>query len=116
MNDKQETTEAAVGQSELTAGLGTMTDENAKAWAGMGLSKDWQIKRLVDWANMLERRVSELDPLYRAYPFGRSMPKPIDAQRLNSGGRMRNQDRRTTLSASPAMTGCAASFNGELQW
>jgi hypothetical protein len=75
--------EAADGQSELTSGLGSMTDENAKAWAEMGIPKDWQIKRLTDWANMLERRVSELDQLYRAYPFGRSMPKPTCKPRIH---------------------------------
>lgn len=62
---------AACGQSALTDGLGTMTDDNARAWASMGISKDWQIKRLTDWANMLERRLSQFDPMYRAFPFGR---------------------------------------------
>lgn len=57
--------------SALTVELGTMTDNNARAWAEMGISKDEQIKRLTDWANMLERRVAQIDPMYRAFQFGR---------------------------------------------
>ena len=73
MNDQKPQNEAVPtgAASALSAGLGTMTDDNARAWASMGISKDWQIKRLTDWANMLERRVAQLDPMYRAFPFGR---------------------------------------------
>jgi len=49
-----------------------MTDEAAASWAAMGLSQTWQIKRLTDWANMLEKRVAELDQNYRSYPYGRT--------------------------------------------
>lgn len=51
--------------------LRSMTDDNAAAWANMGISKEWQIKRLTDWANMLEKRLAEFDRNYRCYPFGR---------------------------------------------
>ena len=49
----------------------TMTQDAADAWAS--ISKEWQIKRLREWAEMLEARVAELDPMYRAYPFGRKV-------------------------------------------
>jgi len=49
----------------------TLTEEYAGAWASMGLSQGWQMTRIKEWANMLEKRVAELDPDYRAYPFGR---------------------------------------------
>ena len=62
---------AEAGASELKAMLGerSMTDENADAWAM--IAPIHQIQRLTDWANMLEKRVKELDPIYRAYPWGR---------------------------------------------
>lgn len=47
----------------------SMTDENADAWAM--IAPVHQIQRLTDWANMLEARVKEFDPQYRAYPWGR---------------------------------------------
>lgn len=47
----------------------SMTDENADAWAI--IAPVHQIQRLTDWANMLEARVKEFDPMYRAYPWGR---------------------------------------------
>ena len=46
----------------------TMTDENAASWAN--IAKVHQIQRLTDWANMLEARMKELDPLYRGYRWG----------------------------------------------
>lgn len=49
----------------------TMTDECVVAWSAMRIRDDVLLRRVVDWANMLERRLAELDPLYRAYPFGR---------------------------------------------
>jgi len=51
----------------------SMTDENCEAWGSMGITKDWQIKRMYEWANMLESRLLELDPDYRSYPFGRTI-------------------------------------------
>lgn len=47
----------------------SMTDENADAWAM--IAPVHQIQRLTDWANMLEARVKEFDPLYRAYPWSK---------------------------------------------
>jgi hypothetical protein len=58
----------------------SMTDENNIIWSR--IDKKHQITRLTDWANMLEKRVAELDPLYRGYHWGRrdnEMPKPIEA-------------------------------------
>jgi len=58
----------------------SMTDDNNIIWSLM--EKKHQITRLTDWANMLEKRVAELDPLYRGYHWGRidnEMPKPIEA-------------------------------------
>jgi hypothetical protein len=49
----------------------TMTDESMQYWAQ--LKPEWQIQRLKDWALMLERRLAELDPNYRAYSFGRTV-------------------------------------------
>jgi len=57
--------------SNVELGLQTMTDEMAKAWDVMGLTDSMQIERLQDWANMLEKRIAEFDPLYRAYQWGR---------------------------------------------
>ena len=47
----------------------SMTNEAADAWAF--IAPKYQIRRLIDWANMLERRVKELDPSYRTYQWGR---------------------------------------------
>jgi hypothetical protein len=47
----------------------SMTDANARAW--QPIAKKHQIEKLKDWANMLEKRLGELDPEYRFYPFGR---------------------------------------------
>ena len=49
----------------------SLTDEYCGAWKSMGITKEWKIKRISDWANMLESRLSELDPNYRSYQFGR---------------------------------------------
>lgn len=46
-----------------------MTDEQIQF--RKNLSYDIQFKRFQEWANMLEKRVSELDENYRAYCFGR---------------------------------------------
>lgn len=51
----------------------SLTDTYAAHWAMCGMASKWQIKRLTEWANMLEKRVAELDPNYRAYQFGRTM-------------------------------------------
>jgi len=51
----------------------SMTKRNAEAWAAMGISKDWQIVRLTEWAQMLEDRLKQLDPNYETYPFGRTV-------------------------------------------
>ena len=48
----------------------SMTDEMSDFWRE-AISREWQIWRLIDWANMLEKRVLEFDPDYRAYPWGR---------------------------------------------
>lgn len=73
MNTQNTKNKVLIGESDSTAGLGlqTMTDEMAKAWDTMGLTESMQIERIQDWANMLEKRVEEFDPLYRAYPWGR---------------------------------------------
>ena len=47
----------------------SMTDENMDMWAF--IAPVHQIQRLTEWANMLEDRVKEFDPLYRGYPWGR---------------------------------------------
>jgi hypothetical protein len=57
----------------------SMTDENADAWAM--IAPMHQMQRLTDWANMLEARVKEFDPEYRAYPWGRDA---LPASRLNA--------------------------------
>ncbi|HJZ04905.1 MAG TPA: hypothetical protein VJ327_03495 [Patescibacteria group bacterium] len=57
----------------------SMTDENADAWSM--IAPVHQIQRLTDWANMLEARVKEFNPQYRAYPWGRNarpLQKTID--------------------------------------
>lgn len=46
----------------------SMTNENSDAWAM--IAPVHQIQRLTDWANMLEARLREFDPDYRAYPWG----------------------------------------------
>ena len=46
----------------------SMTDENADAWAM--IAPVHQIRRLTDWANILEARIKEFDPLYRGYHWG----------------------------------------------
>jgi len=48
-----------------------LTHEYVEAWKDMGISKDWQIKRISEWAAMLEKRLAQLDSNYRTYPFGR---------------------------------------------
>jgi hypothetical protein len=58
-----------------------MTEYNNIVWSR--IDKKYQITRLTEWANMLEKRVAELDPLYRGYHWGRidnEMPKLIEAQ------------------------------------
>lgn len=50
----------------------SMTDEMADAWAM--IAPVHQIQRMTDWANMLETRMKEFDPQYRAYPWGRKHP------------------------------------------
>jgi hypothetical protein len=52
-----------------TTALRSLTDEYADVWAM--IAPIHQIQRLTDWANMLEARVKELDPMYRSYPWGR---------------------------------------------
>lgn len=73
-NTQQHDENPADWRSDSNGGLGlqTMTDEMAKAWDTMGLTESMQIERIQDWANMLEKRVAEFDPLYRAYPWGRN--------------------------------------------
>ena len=51
--------------------MNLITTDSAAFWS-VTLSRQWQIQRLVEWAAMLERRVAELDPDYRAYPWGRT--------------------------------------------
>lgn len=58
----------------------SMTDENADAWAMIAPAH--QIQRLTDLANMLEARVKEFDPEYRAHPWGR---KTSSSAKLTSG-------------------------------
>lgn len=53
----------------------SMTDENTDAWAM--IAPVHQIQRLTDWANMLEVRLKEFDPDYRAYPWGRDVHDKI---------------------------------------
>lgn len=52
----------------------TMTDRNYMGLRDMEVGDKVIIQRMVEWANMLERRVAELDENYRAYPFGRIKP------------------------------------------
>lgn len=55
-----------------------MTEDALLAWNAMvkgGMSKDVAKERLADWARMLEQRVSELDPDYMAYPWGKAEAK-----------------------------------------
>ena len=47
----------------------TMTDRNAQAWSH--LDPKWREKRMREWAEMLERRVAQLDPDYEFYHWGR---------------------------------------------
>lgn len=49
----------------------TMTDLMIETWDKAGLTDSLLIDRLKDWANMLEKRVAEFDPMYRGYPWGR---------------------------------------------
>lgn len=51
-----------------------LTDECAAIWSN--LPPKWQIQRLKEWAQMLESRVSELDPDYRGYPWGWAPSQP----------------------------------------
>jgi hypothetical protein len=54
----------------------SLTDESMIQWQNtIGLKS--QLERLQDWANMLEARVAQLDPDYRAYPWGRNFTKEI---------------------------------------
>ena len=52
----------------------TMTDEAVAQWR-QTIAVIHQVERLQDWANMLERRVAELDPDYKTYPWGRNYAK-----------------------------------------
>ena len=47
----------------------TMTERNAQAW--IQLEPRWRERRMREWAEMLERRVKQLDPDYEAFPWGR---------------------------------------------
>lgn len=47
---------------------GSLTEQSMKAWANLPWKT--QIERLTGMALMFEARLSELDPNYRAYPFG----------------------------------------------
>lgn len=48
----------------------SMTEGNAQAWAH--LQPKWREQRMREWAEMLERRVKQLDPNYQGYPWGRT--------------------------------------------
>lgn len=47
----------------------SMTEGHAAVWSA--LDPKFRELRMKEWALMLERRVAELDPNYRSYPFGR---------------------------------------------
>lgn len=57
-----------------------MTEQNAQAWAH--LQPKWREQRMREWAQMLERRVRQLDPDYKAFPWGRRDAADV----LDSGG------------------------------
>ena len=59
-------------QCELVRCNPDLTQIYVKAWKEMGISKDCQIKRISEWAEMLETRLAELDPDYKTYQFGRN--------------------------------------------
>ena len=50
----------------------SLTDEQIAFWKACGMRERDVFNNLRDWAEMLERRVAELDPDYRAYQFGRT--------------------------------------------
>jgi len=60
----------------------SMTSDNNLVWDN--IDKKYQIIRLTEWAEMLEKRVSELDPNYRSYAWGRNQSS-IDAISPASG-------------------------------
>jgi hypothetical protein len=55
--------------SDILNPVVTMTERNAEAWKQLAV--EYRERRMLDWALMLEKRVSELDRDYRAYPWGR---------------------------------------------
>ena len=55
-----------------------MTQEAVQVWAN--LDPKWQIARLTDWAAMLEERLAQLDPYYKAYPWGRTLPAATEGK------------------------------------
>ena len=55
----------------------TLTERNQSAWAH--LDPKWRELRMFEWAQMLEKRVKELDPQYEAYPWGRRDMRPAQS-------------------------------------
>lgn len=61
----------------------SMTRQSFEAWRH--LEEKYRTARLLDLALMFEARLSELDPNYRAYPFGRVKQDPAKPpKRLNA--------------------------------